>query len=165
LARVGTIILGCGVVPGTLVLSPLRHSAFAFFLRRKNTQRKWLLLPSSLRASARLQRLVMAASEWDVGNKTLHGDSHGRLDDGPVGEAAAVCDPNVKQQVDANVQYTVAVYCLQPNLRPPLSAQCQSSCQIAATPLVGQQIQRPAPSAALAAATYEADRVLNVAYI
>jgi hypothetical protein len=24
-----------------------------------------------------------------------------------VGEAAAVCDPNVKQQVDAPVQYTV----------------------------------------------------------
>jgi hypothetical protein len=38
--------------------------------------------------------------------------------------------------------------------------QCQSSCQIAATPLVGQQIQRIAPSAAIAAATCEADRVL-----
>ena len=43
--------------------------------------------------------------------------------------------------------------------------QWQSSCQIAATPLVGQQIQRPAPSAALAAATCEADRVLHVAYV
>jgi hypothetical protein len=31
--------------------------------------------------------------EWNVGNKTFYG----RLDDGPVGEAAAVCDPNVKQ--------------------------------------------------------------------
>jgi hypothetical protein len=32
--------------------------------------------------------------EWDVGNKA----SYGRLDGGPVGEAAAVCDPNAKQQ-------------------------------------------------------------------
>jgi hypothetical protein len=40
----------------------------------------------------------------------------------------------------------------------------QSNYQIAATPLVGQQIQRPAPSAALAAATCETDRVLHVGF-
>jgi hypothetical protein len=50
--------------------------------------------------------------------------------------------------------------------RPAATPQCQSSCQIAATLLVGQQIQRPAPSAALlAVATCEADCVLHVAYI
>jgi hypothetical protein len=38
---------------------------------------------------------------------------------------------------------------LQPNLKPAAATpQCQSSCQIAATPLVGQQIQRLAPPAA-----------------
>jgi hypothetical protein len=40
--------------------------------------------------------------------------------------------------------------------KPAAAPQCQSSCQIAATPLVGQQIQRPALSAALAVATCEA---------
>jgi hypothetical protein len=36
------------------------------------------------------------------------------------------------------------------------------TAKLAATPLVEQQIQRPAPPAALDAATCEADRVLHV---
>jgi len=54
------------------------------------------------------------------------------------------------------------VYSQTSNLQPP--PQCQSRYQIAATPLMGQQIQRPAPSAPLAAATCEADRVLQIGF-
>jgi hypothetical protein len=67
-----------------------------FFVKETSSVRPQEKMAFALTVAARQCAPAAAGNgrEWDVGNKA----SYDRLDGGPVGEAAAVCDPNAKQQ-------------------------------------------------------------------